>query len=114
MKTSTLLTLAMVCLMLAPAMAQTQQWTAKFNGKANGNDIATSLVTDASGNVYVTGVANNGSTGDDYVTIKYNSNGARQWVATYDGPGSGDDVPNSIFVDKSGNVYVTGKSDALT
>jgi len=72
------------------------------------------MVVDNSGNVYVTGYSYSSSTNNDYVTIKYNTGGSRLWLAKYNGPGSGSDVPNAIFVDKAGNVYVTGYSDALT
>jgi hypothetical protein len=91
-----------------------QLWTATYNGTGNGMDAITSMVTDNAGNVYVTGYAYSGATSYDFVTIKYNTNGVRQWLAKYNGPGSGADVPNSVFADDGGNVYVTGYSDALT
>ncbi len=107
-----------LCLLLLSlnniTIAQTAAWTTKFNGSANKDDAISAMATDAAGNVYVTGYANNGITGTDYVTIKYNTKGKRIWMAVYDGPGSGNDVANAITVDKSGNVYVTGLSDALT
>src|SRR4030095_13849644 len=34
------------------------------------------------------------------------------WQRSYNGPGDGEDLPRAIFVDPSGNVYVTGISDA--
>ena len=95
-------------------IAQTQQWNAKFNGNANKDDAITAMTADAAGNVYITGYVNNTASGLDYVTIKYNIAGVRQWMNTYNGPGNGNDVANAICIDKSGNVYVTGKSDALT
>src|SRR5215467_3425473 len=57
---------------------------------------------------------NGGVNSDDYVTIKYNTGGVQQWIARYNGVGSGSDVPASIVVDAAGNVYVTGYSDGLT
>ena len=89
--------------------AGVQQWAARYNGPGIGANVAYSLVLDGSGNVYVTGVSA-GSTSYDYATIKYNSAGVQQWVQRYNGPGNGDDIANSIAVDGSGNVYVTGGS----
>jgi len=75
------------------------------------NEVATDMVLDALGNVYVTGYAG-GSGAQDYITIKYNSSGSRQWIARYNGPGNGD-FALALAVDGSGNVYVTGYSYVL-
>jgi uncharacterized delta-60 repeat protein len=88
-----------------------QQWVARYNGSANGDDYAFAMAVDSSGNVYVTGRSNGLGTGANYATIKYDSTGQQQWVARYNGPGSGADAASAIAVDKSGNVYVTGTSE---
>lgn len=44
------------------------------------------------------------------MVIKYNSSGTQQWAVTYNGPGNFYDIPSDIYVDGSGNVYVTGSS----
>jgi len=90
--------------------AGVQQWVQRYNGPGNDDDVANSIAVDGSGNVYVTGWSSGSGTYDDYATIKYNSAGVQQWVQRYNGPGSVDDVANSIAVDGSGNVYVTGRS----
>jgi uncharacterized delta-60 repeat protein len=77
-------------------------------------DIPTAITLDNAGNVYVTGQSDVNSTAlfsYNYVTLKYNTSGAQQWVKLYDNAGN-DDIANDIKVDKSGNVYVTGLSDA--
>jgi uncharacterized delta-60 repeat protein len=84
-----------------------QDWVAIYNGPENNNDVATAIVVDNSGNVYVTG-HNNGV--GDYATIKYNSSGVQQWVAVYNGPANAQDEAYSIAVDALGTVYVTGWS----
>jgi uncharacterized delta-60 repeat protein len=92
-----------------------EQWVARYNGPGNGNDRATAIVVDNSGNVYVTGADWGGSGAEaDYATVKYNSAGQEQWVARYNGPANLADFANAIAVDGSGNVYVTGASIGTT
>ncbi|MCK4231962.1 SBBP repeat-containing protein, partial [candidate division WOR-3 bacterium] len=82
----------------------------RYNGPGNGTDRAYSIAVDNSSNVYVTGCSKGSGTNMDYATVKYDSLGNELWVARYDAPGNGWDRPNSIAVDNSGNVYVTGFS----
>jgi hypothetical protein len=87
-----------------------QQWVKSYNGSGNGYDVALSLTVDVSNNVYITGLSTAENGLGDCVTIKYDTNGNEQWAKVYDGPASGNDYGNSISVDGSGNVYVTGSS----
>ena len=89
------------------------QWVVRYNGTGSSNDMASSIALDKEGNVYVTGRSIGAGTGVDYATIKYNSAGVRQWVRRYNGPANSYDNANSIAVDGSGNVYVTGESAAI-
>jgi uncharacterized delta-60 repeat protein len=84
-----------------------QQWASRYDGP-DGWDEAFNVVVDNSGNVYITGNSAGVGTGDDYCTIKYNSSGAEQWVARYNGSGASNDYSNWVAVDPTGNVYVTG------
>ncbi|HEU4718804.1 MAG TPA: T9SS type A sorting domain-containing protein [Bacteroidia bacterium] len=88
----------------------TQQWVENYNGTVSGNDRAVAMKVDAVGNTYVTGYSQNGSSGNDYTTVKYNSSGVQQWVATYNGTGNNNDYATAIAIDGSGNTYVTGYS----
>jgi uncharacterized delta-60 repeat protein len=87
-----------------------QLWAARYDAPAHGEDDGFALTVDATGNVYVTGISWSPTTGFDYNTIKYSSNGTRLWVSRYDGPAHGDDFADAIVVDSAGNVYVTGES----
>jgi len=58
----------------------------------------------------VTGWSMGSGSNFDYVTLKYNSSGALQWVQRYNGPVNNDDRAYAITTDNSGNVYVTGTS----
>ncbi len=87
-----------------------EQWVQRYNGPGYGDDWATDLAVDASGNVYVTGRSWGSENDLDYTTIKYNSEGEERWVARYSGPCNGNDWAFAIDVDESGYVYVTGRS----
>lgn len=87
-----------------------QQWVQRYNGPANADDGGTSIAVDATGNVYITGESRGSGSSQDYITIKYNTSGILLWEARYNGTGNGDDVAQSLVIDNSGNVYITGKS----
>ena len=80
----------------------------------NFNDFATHITCDEDGNVYVTGYITpwgEGAVGlDDFMTVKYNSEGVYQWSARYAGEDANIDQPAGVIVDDDGNVYVTGKT----
>jgi uncharacterized delta-60 repeat protein len=82
-------------------------WVRRYD-RSGGTEDARAIAVDNSGNVYVTGASY--GTNRDYTTIKYDSAGVQQWVSIYNGTGDGDDYPEAIAVDGSGNVYVTGHS----
>ncbi len=90
--------------------AGTREWVAIYNGPENNHDVASTLVVDGAGNIYVTGRSWNGKN-SDYATIKYNSAGKKQWVVTYNRSDS--DYPIALAVDGAGNVYVTGNSGTI-
>lgn len=85
-------------------------WTRIYNGEGNSADEVNAIAIDASGNVYVTGYSKSNDNGDDYVTIKYNSSGAQQWIAVFNGANNEDDEAHDIAVDAAGNVFVTGST----
>ncbi len=84
-------------------------WTRRYSGPYV-IDIASALALDFAGNVFVTGSSLSPNNGSDYVTIKYSGAGTALWTNRYDGSGIADDYANSIAVDGSGNVFVTGSS----
>ena len=85
-----------------------QQWVDRYHGTGSGNDTATALAIDSSGNIYVTGSSFNSNNNFDCVTIKYDPAGQETWVARYDGPIHLDDLGYAIAIDNSDNVSVTG------
>lgn len=90
------------------------QWEVEKDN-ADENDYGSAIEVDGSGNVYVGAATWVDATNKyDYIVIKYNSSGTQQWTATYNGPGNFYDIPTDIYVDGSGNVYVTGYSYGST
>lgn len=92
--------------------AGVQQWVVRYNSPANFDDYPNSMVIDSQDNIYIAGqIRVAPGAYFDYVTIKYNSSGQQQWIKTFNGIGGGDDKANSLAVDGTGNVFVTGASN---
>jgi len=87
-----------------------QQWLARYNGPANGIDIAHAICLDDSGNVIITGGSDGIGTGSDFTTIKYDSLGIQKWVARYSSIGNHRDAAYDMVIDHNGNLLVTGIS----
>jgi len=85
-------------------------WTNRYNGPGNGNDGASALAVDGSGNVFVTGYSYGGGSSNDCVTIKYSGDGLALWTNRYNGPGNGNDGAFAVAVDGSDNVFIAGSS----
>lgn len=85
-------------------------WVARYNGPEKTEDSASAVAVDNLGNVYVTGTSSNAVSGADYLTVKYDAAGNQLWANPYNGPGNASDMANTLVVDVSGNVYVTGTS----
>jgi hypothetical protein len=91
--------------------AQSPEWTSFFNNSANENEFIADVAFDNSGNTYLAGYGTMISgQQNDFLTVKCNSSGNKQWSKIYNGPQNGDDVSVATFVDALGNVYVTGYS----
>jgi len=84
-------------------------WESKYD-RGFGEDWANDLALDSMNNIFITGTAQ-GSNSPDYLTIKYSAEGQLIWDKFYNGLiYSSEDYAKGIATDKSGNVYVTGKS----
>lgn len=83
-----------------------QLWAATYSGA--GYDEPAGLTVDNAGNAYVTGMTRNASLNYDIRVIKYSPGGTELWAQTWTNTGSLDDKPAGIYVDGTGNVYVTG------
>ncbi|MGE5693126.1 MAG: dockerin type I repeat-containing protein, partial [Candidatus Zixiibacteriota bacterium] len=89
-------------------------WKQYYNGPGDGEDIPTAIVVDKLGDVFTTGKSYGIGTGSsDFATVKYGASGNLKWVHRYDGPSNGWDWGTDMAVFKSGEVYVTGRSDGI-
>lgn len=79
--------------------------TQRSSAPGYGYDRPTGLVTDATGNFYITGYAYNGSN-YDMRTVKLDDDLSPVWTVTENG--GADDGANGIALDGSGNVYICG------
>jgi hypothetical protein len=85
-------------------------WTNRYSRTGSSDDEAYALAVDGSNNVIVTGCSWSIST-DDYVTIKYSSDGQPLWTNRYRMPiGNNYDYAQAVAVDGSNDVIVTGYS----
>lgn len=90
-------------------------WVAMFNPGQWGLDIPHAIVVSPDGDtVYVTGGSRDAINNPDrhYATVAYNAtDGTQLWVAGYDGPGNGHDIPHAIGMSQDGTrIFVTGES----
>lgn len=86
------------------------QWQRYYNGPYSEWDGAFDVAVDQAGNVYATGYSESRLGEWDYITLKYDAQGAYQWEARYDGPAHLTDMARQVLVDDAGNVYVFGES----
>lgn len=105
------LLLAWCCLVLT-GLAQpvqsavTEAWVHRSNiVVSNSTDWASKVVRDAVGDIIVVGSTEDGTTGQDMLTIKYSGvDGSVLWQKRYNGPANSDDSSAALAVDSSGNV----------
>jgi len=95
------------------ANAPQRVWVVHYKRKVG--CIPIDIAVDVVGDVFVTGTTR-GVFYNDFLTLKYNSAGIKQWEAIYDGPGGGRELSNSdyavkIVADFNDNLYVAGSSE---
>lgn len=96
--------------------AGTMRWIYRYNGPANLNDEAFSVIYGPDGNIYIAGCSQGINTGMDLMVFSITANGTERWVYRYNGLGSGDyqsDQAQSIVYGSDGNLYVAGWSAAV-
>ena len=88
----------------------TEQWVARYTGQFRFDD-AYAIAVDNSGNVYVTGSSETSPFVNDFLTIKYNSDGIEQWTRRYNGSLDSNDEAYGVIIDNNGDILVTGMAN---
>jgi len=93
-------------------------WLQRYDGPASGDDSASAIAVDGSGNVYVTGQIKIQSSPPyelrGYGTVKYGPAGNLIWARWINPPPYQFDYAYDVAVDGSGNVYITGKGHGVS
>jgi FlgD Ig-like domain/Beta-propeller repeat len=92
-------------------------WIDQYNGTQNHIDEGKKIKIN-DGYIYVAGIANGTFGGPlpddgDYITIKYDPSGNRQWLNIYNGTDIGLEEARDLTFDSQNNIYVTGLSYSL-
>jgi uncharacterized delta-60 repeat protein len=88
-----------------------QVWVQTYNGPGDFNDEAKDLVTDANGNVFVTGSSDtffNNLPNSDIVLLKYNNSGTLQWRKVYDDAAHSYQYATNLCIDRNDDIAVAG------
>jgi len=105
--TRTILLLLPICVVLASAQPDTE-WVRKYDGPVSDDDWGARLAVDTHDHIIVAGSSMYDNF--DFVTMRYDDQGRRLWVARYNGPGNDQDSVAAVAVDSADNIYVAGSS----
>lgn len=108
------ITFLLLVLCLQSAAQLTQQWSRTFNARGNCSDRIQKINVTNSGDVIVAGSSAGRRGFADAFAMRYSAVGDTLWTYRYDGTAISDDYAYAMAVDANENVYLTGKSRAVT
>lgn len=103
-----ILLLTALCITMGVNAQPSLAWQYQYNGQGDYTDRYTCIASDAAGNIYTGGSTVNIGTDRDYLIQKADASGNVIWRTTFNASGNGPDEIQSIAVDASQNVYITG------
>ncbi|MCB9514342.1 MAG: hypothetical protein H6694_08525, partial [Candidatus Latescibacteria bacterium] len=83
-------------------------WLQEYDGPGSSSDLASSLVVDAAGDVYVAGLTINPPQDRDHVAVKYAPDGAEAWRLHWPGPFDTNDGATAIALGPDGAFVMAG------
>jgi hypothetical protein len=89
-----------------------QQWVSVYNGPANNIDLASKILIDRSGSLYVKGISWFTPMFFEFTIVKYNNNGVQQWTIRQFGSDNTSSFTSGFTFDRLGNVYLAASSGA--
>lgn len=96
--------------------AGTQLWASNYANNVGLDDIATKMVADNAGNVFITGISDTDPTAtvsNDVVFLGYNTNGVNLFQSTYSQTPTSNDQGAAIALDPSNNLVLAGFSEIV-
>ncbi|MBK8983613.1 MAG: T9SS type A sorting domain-containing protein [Ignavibacteria bacterium] len=86
-------------------------WESHYKGALDGMDEANYIITDLSGNVFITGQSFQAFAGGDFTTVMYNGNGIQLWAEHFANTQSSySNYGIRLVIDKWQNVYAVGST----
>ncbi|HEV2473474.1 MAG TPA: BTAD domain-containing putative transcriptional regulator, partial [Chthonomonadales bacterium] len=87
-------------------------WVSRYNYQPGDKSCEiTGMALDHHGNAVITGFVDTIRTDVDYLTLKYDRDGALLWWRRYNGPGNDVDRARAVAIGPDDSIYVTGDSD---
>lgn len=100
--------LTMSCLTVKYSPTGTKQWNRWYDGPGRSWNEAYSIAVDGAGSAYIAGFTWASGGLEDWLAVKYSTDGAQQWACTYDGAGHGGDRATGLQIGPDGCIYVSG------
>jgi hypothetical protein len=86
-----------------------RHWLKKYGSPFDSGDYLKMMQIDNAGNIYLCGNTVHSVTHNDYLLVRYDTNGNMLWGKNI-GDGNSENTLNASYIDGAGNIYLTGSS----
>ena len=96
-----------------------EEWVSRYRGLIHGDDEPAAMAMSPSGDLVIigstwTGSSWQGGRESDLLTMEFDQDGQKEWIAYYNGPANAGDWGKAVAIDGDGYIYATGDSWAET